>query len=157
MATSKSPFCAYPCDPPNGKGPTLVDDSLDASDEDLHLDIHKICIAMLRNAHNLLDSKDVNDIVDSISWIWGTEAGFSFKQCCRVLGLDPDLVRSRFWIQLSKANPDLISLTRPPEGDVYERTINAAVIRRNQLTGQHDLFDFYVPNKNSVFHMGSVH
>lgn len=157
MDLSVSPDCAYPSGSPTGDLASSCAHSPKIDAEDTSTPIGRICIAMLRDAHRLLHSQDVREVVDAISWIWGTERGFSFKTCCDVLGLEPDKVRSRYWIEVSNSLPELMPLTRPLEADEPERVINAAVMQRNEQFGQPDLFDFYVPQSTSLAAIGRLH
>lgn len=157
MDLSFSPDCAYPSDSPLGEHPSSSAFAPNIRDQDFTTTVGRICIAMLRDAHRLLHSHDVGEVVDAISWIWGTERGFSFKNCCDALGLDPVIVRSRYWIDVSKSHPELMPLTRPQDGDEHERTINAAVVQRNEQFGQPDLFDFYVPQSITLATAGRLH
>lgn len=102
-----------------------------------------IAIAMMRDAHRLIGGPRLPAVVDAISWVWGSDRGFSLTTCCDAVGLDPDVARAEYWLTLNRVHPGLSQLVRTNHIDEVREIIQREVSRATEGAGQLDLFTCY--------------
>jgi len=110
--------------------------------------VRTIAIAMMRDVHRLLCSPQLSSAVDAISWVWGSERGFSLSICCDALGLNLDVARAEYWLALKRHHPCLSPLVHSTRTDEVREIIQREVARSTEGAGQLDLFSFYENHNN---------
>lgn len=103
-------------------------------------DLKRLAVAMLRDAARLMDSDELAERLDAVSWVWGGEGAFDFKTCCRLAGVDPHDVSPKFWLRLAHRDPLLLALTTEDSQEKTDAVLGRAIARQTITSGQGDLF-----------------